>query len=114
MPECYHSGVMLLILKIPLADCPEYRLLYAYNIDITIMHYAITFEKAESHMPKFRLVKVSPIGKRTDIITSFESESLIEAGENLAKKNPGVQFAVTDELGFFIWPSKLKSASPRQ
>lgn len=59
-------------------------------------------------MPKFRLVKVSPLGKRADIITSFESESLIEAGEALSKKSPGVQFAVADERGFIIWPEHIK------
>ncbi len=71
-------------------------------------------QKVGNTMPKFRLVKVLPLGKRIDISSSFESESLIEAGEDLAKKNPGLQFAVTDEQGFFIWPSKLKASSPRQ
>jgi hypothetical protein len=59
-------------------------------------------------MPKFRLVTISPLGKRTELLTSFESVSLIEAGVLLAKKNPSLQFAVADDLGFIIWPDKIK------
>lgn len=65
-------------------------------------------------MAKFRLVKYSPIGRHTEITDSFEPESLIEAGLNLSRKNPDVQFAVTDEKGFFIWPESLKKRTWRE
>jgi hypothetical protein len=59
-------------------------------------------------MARYRLVKYSPIGRHTEITDSFEPESLIEAGINLAGKTPGAQFAVIDEQGFYIWPEHLK------
>lgn len=58
-------------------------------------------------MSKYFLVKVSPIGKREEISSSFESESLIASGEQLKKKNPDMLFAVTDEFGFYIWPEDM-------
>jgi hypothetical protein len=65
-------------------------------------------------MAKFRLVKYSPIGRHTEIIDSFEPESLIEAGENLLKKTPGTQFGVVDDKGFFIWPENLRKRTWRE
>ncbi len=75
----------------------------AYNIEMTIIE-----KRRFIPMAKFRLVKYSPIGRHTEITDSFEAESLIEAGENLSRKNPENQFAVIDELGFYIWPEHLK------
>lgn len=65
-------------------------------------------------MAKFRLVKYSPIGRHTPITDSFEADSMIEAAENLTKKNPGVQFGVTDDKGYFIWPESLKKRMWRE
>lgn len=59
-------------------------------------------------MAKFRLVKVAPNGRTAEITDSFESESLIEVGTQLTKKNPGVNFAVLNEQGFILWPEHLK------
>lgn len=61
-------------------------------------------------MAVFKLVKLSPIGKRDDITTGFDSESLIELAQLLQKKDPGGRFGVTDNVGFFVWPEKLARA----
>ncbi len=65
-------------------------------------------------MSRFRLVKYSPIGRHAEITDSFEPESLIEAAENLTRKTPGVQYAVLDEKGFYLWPEKLKKRAWRE
>ena len=58
----------------------------------------------------YKLVKISPIGRRSEVTTDFDPEGLIAAGEALQKKFPREQFGVADEFGFFVWPERLAKA----
>lgn len=58
----------------------------------------------------YKLVKISPLGKRSDIASDYDSEGLIDAGIRMMKKFPGEQFGVSDELGFFVWPERWAKA----
>lgn len=62
-------------------------------------------------MSKFRLLIISPFDKCTVVLSEYESEVLMAAGEELMRKNPGIQFGIADEQGYFIWPEELKTTN---
>lgn len=62
-------------------------------------------------MSGFRLFIISPFGKCTVVLSEYEYEVLMAAGEELIKKNPGIQFGIVDEQGYFVWPEELKTTT---
>lgn len=58
----------------------------------------------------FKLVKISPIGKRSELSASFDPEGLINLGELFSRSHPGEQYGVADECGFFVWPERWANA----
>lgn len=58
----------------------------------------------------YRLVKISPIGRQSDVAMDFAPDSLIEAGTQLQHRSPSDKFGVIDKHGFYVWPPHLATS----
>jgi hypothetical protein len=65
-------------------------------------------------MSTLRLFIISPYGKFREVISGFDMNDLIAAGEEHSKKNPRIRFGIADEQGIFIWPEGLANRLPGQ
>jgi hypothetical protein len=65
-------------------------------------------------MSTLHLFIISPRGKFKEVISGFDMNDLIAAGEEHMKKNPRIQFGIADEQGTFVWPEELKNQMPKK
>jgi len=64
-------------------------------------------------MPQYRLVKISLSGRCSIISNSQSIDDLTAVCIEVMKKNPGYDYGIVDEDGYFLWPDKYKKPAQR-
>lgn len=64
-------------------------------------------------MSTLHLFIISTHGQCKEVVSGFEIDDLIAAGQEHQKKNPRIRLGIADEQGTFIWPEELKNQLPK-
>ena len=59
-----------------------------------------------AELQEYFLLKQGKGGSWFEITKSYESSSLIQAGKDLSKQYPDINFGVRDKEGTFLWQGK--------